>query len=182
MRYRVVIRAVLQQHDIGGVFCGRPAVGIRLGDRADDGEAVLLVCDFGDGLFFCLDIYDFRPVLGNVDNLDGKTAEKFRKGQYKIEAKLDLHGLKEKQAFEAVKDFILKAYLHKKRCVLIITGKGIKKDDEPWYEAKGVIREALPAWLNNAEIRPFILSMTPAKVEDGGSGAMYVLLKRQRNL
>ena len=120
--------------------------------------------------------------VGNVDNLDGKTAERFRKGQYPIEAKLDLHGLKEKEAFEAVKDFILKSYLHKKRCVLIITGKGIKKDDEPWYEAKGVIREALPTWLNNPEIRPFILSMTPAKVEDGGSGAMYVLLKRQRNL
>ena len=120
--------------------------------------------------------------VGNTDNIDGNTAEKFRKGQFQIEARLDLHGLKEKEAFEAVKDFVLTSYLHKKRCVLIITGKGIKKDDAPWYETKGVIREALPTWLNHAEIRPFILSMTAAKTEDGGSGAMYVLLKRQRNL
>ena len=120
--------------------------------------------------------------VGNTDNIDGNTAEKFRKGQLQIEAKLDLHGLKEKEAFESVKNFILNAYMQKKRCVLIITGKGIKKDNDPWYETKGVIREALPSWLNHPEIRPFILSMTSAKIEDGGSGAMYVLLKRQRNL
>ena len=66
------------------------------------------------------------------------------------------------------------------RCVLIITGKGVRKDDDPWYESKGVIKEALPSWLNHPDIRPFILSISYAKQEDGGSGAMYVLLKRQR--
>ncbi len=125
----------------------------------------------------------FTPLtVGNTDNLDGSTADKFRKGEFKIEARLDLHGRTEKEAFAAVADFIHNAYAQNKRCVLIITGKGIKQDDTPWYEAKGVIKEALPTWLNHAEIRPFILSMCQAKPEDGGSGAMYVLLKRQRSL
>lgn len=124
----------------------------------------------------------FKPLeIGDTKNLDGNTAEKFRKGQYKIEARLDLHGMTEKQAFAAVTDFILNCYKKQKRCLLIITGKGLTTDDVPWYEIKGVIKKAIPLWLNNPEIRPFILSVTPAKQEDGGSGAMYVLLKRKRN-
>ncbi len=120
--------------------------------------------------------------VGNTDNLDGATATRFRKGDLKIEARLDLHGRTEKEAFAAVEDFIHNAYAQNKRCVLIITGKGIRQENDPWYETKGIIKEALPAWLNHAEIRPFILSMCQAKPEDGGSGAMYVLLKRQRRL
>lgn len=120
--------------------------------------------------------------VGNMDNLDKNTAEKFRKGQFKIESRLDLHGRTEKEAFSAVGDFIRNSYVQGKRCVLIITGKGIKKEDDAWYEAKGIIREALPKWLNHADIRPFILGMSPALPADGGSGAMYVLLKRKRRL
>lgn len=120
--------------------------------------------------------------VGNMDNVDKNTAEKFKKGQFKIEARLDLHGRTEKEAFSAVGDFIRNSYVQGKRCILIITGKGIKKEDDAWYEAKGIIREALPKWLNHADIRPFILGMSPALPADGGSGAMYVLLKRKRLL
>lgn len=118
--------------------------------------------------------------IGDISNLDKNTAEKFTKGQFKIEARLDLHGFTEKEAFSAVVDFILNSYTQKQRCVLIITGKGIKNENDAWYEPKGVIKEALPVWLNSPEIRPFILSMSYAKQTDGGQGAMYVLLKRQR--
>ena len=118
--------------------------------------------------------------VGNTDNIDRNSAEKFTKGKYKIDARLDLHGQTEKQAFIAVENFIYNSYVNNYRCILIITGKGIKKDNDPWYKSKGIIKEALPSWLNHPEIRPFILSMTYAKQEDGGSGAMYVLLKRQR--
>ncbi len=118
--------------------------------------------------------------VGNLDNVDAKTGEKFRKGEFKIEARLDLHGRTEKEAFAAVTDFIQDSYRLKRRCVLIITGKGQKDGSMPWYETRGVIREALPSWLNLPEIRPFILSMSPATQADGGSGAMYVLLKRHR--
>lgn len=118
--------------------------------------------------------------VGNTDNLDKNTAEKFRKGQFKIEARLDLHGRTEKEAFSAVGDFIHNSYVCGRRCVLIITGKGLKNDNDAWYETKGIIREALPQWLNHVDIRPFVLSMSPALPADGGSGAMYVLLKRKR--
>lgn len=120
-------------------------------------------------------------ILGNTDNIDKNTATKFLKGDYTIDARLDLHGYTEKAAFAAVVDFIKDSYIKKKRCILIITGKGLKDDKKPWYEIKGVINQALIGWLNNPEIRPFILSVSQAKQSDGGSGAFYVLLKRQRN-
>ncbi len=120
--------------------------------------------------------------VGDTSNLDKNTAAKFRNGLFKIEARLDLHGQTEKQAYLAVLNFIRDSFALKRRCVLIITGKGLKKDDDYWYEPKGIIKEALPAWLNHDEIRPFILSICHAQVKDGGDGAMYILLKRQRTL
>ena len=119
-------------------------------------------------------------ILGNTDNIDKNTASKFVKGNYKIEGRLDLHSYTEKGAFAAVMEFIKDSYIKNKRCVLIITGKGLKDDNEPWYESKGVINQAFIGWLNNPEIRPFILSVSQAKQSDGGGGAFYLLLKRQR--
>lgn len=120
--------------------------------------------------------------LGNTDNIDRNTASKFVKGNYKIEARLDLHGYTEKGAYSAVLEFVKDSYIKNKRCVLIITGKGLRDDNKPWYETKGVINQALLGWLNNPEICPFILSVSQAKQSDGGSGAFYLLLKRQRKL
>ena len=132
----------------------------------------------GDGLY---NQNSFNQIdLGNTDNIDKNTASRFVKGNYKIEARIDLHGYTEKDAFLAVVDFIKNCYIQNKRCVLIITGKGIKKEDDPWYESKGVINQALLNWVNHPDIRPFILSIAQAKQSDGGSGEFYVLLKRQR--
>lgn len=119
----------------------------------------------------------------NVDefnNIDRRTAEKLRKGEFKIERRLDLHGLTEKEAFEAVGNFIRNAYLQNLRCVLVITGKGLNRDTDDWYTRKGILREAVPAWFNTLELRPLILAVCHATQEDGGAGALYVLLRRKR--
>ena len=117
-------------------------------------------------------------IIGDTANIDGNLADKFVKGQLKIEARLDLHGLNEKEAFAKVRDFIKACYHQGKRCVLIITGKGERLD--PWWESKGVIKQSFPRWLNHADIRPYLLSAAPAKQSDGGTGAFYCLLKRRR--
>lgn len=116
--------------------------------------------------------------VGKVADIDRNLAEKFTSGKLKIEARLDLHGLSEKQAFAKVCDFIALSYNMKRRCVLIVTGKGSNSGD--WWEAKGVIRKSFPQWLNHADIRPYLLSVAQAKQEDGGTGAFYCLLKRHR--
>lgn len=116
--------------------------------------------------------------IGDVADIDGNLAHQFITGKLKIEARLDLHGLTEAQAFERVKDFIRQSSDMGRRCVLIITGKG--NSSEVWWENKGVIRQSFAGWLNNPEIRPYLLSVAQATPRDGGSGAFYCLLKRRR--
>lgn len=116
--------------------------------------------------------------IGDMANIDRNLAEKLVAGKLKIEGRLDLHGLSEKQAFDKVREFIVDSYVAGKRCVLIITGKGLSK--EVWWESKGIIRQSFAQWLNNIEIRPYLLAATQATSRDGGTGAFYCLLKRQR--
>ncbi len=119
--------------------------------------------------------------IGTTDNIDRRTAEKFKRGEFAIEQTLDLHGYKEKDAYEKVVSFIKHAYLQKCRCVLIITGKGLHKEEEDWFEFRGILRNSVPQWLNTPELRPLILSFSYAQPADGGEGALYVLLRRKRH-
>jgi len=118
--------------------------------------------------------------IGTTDNIDRRTAEKFKRGEFAIEKTLDLHGYKEKDAYESVVSFIKQAYLQKCRCVLIITGKGLHKEEEDWFEVRGILRNSVPQWLNTPDLRPLILSFSYAQPADGGEGALYVLLRRKR--
>jgi DNA-nicking Smr family endonuclease len=111
-------------------------------------------------------------VTGRLPDMDKRTAERLSKGQMAIEGRLDLHGLTEAGAHSALIGFLATSRSMGRRCVLVITGKGV--------QGKGVIRQALPKWLNSAELRPLVLGISQAKQKDGGEGAFYVLLKRTR--
>ncbi len=130
------------------------------------------------------EVYSGAPLqplaLGNIDNIDRRTAEKFKRGEFAIERRLDLHGMTEKEAFAAVDEFVRKAYMQKCRCLLIVTGKGLNREDDAWYEKKGILKDCVPNWLNGPELRPLILSICYAQPEDGGTGAIYVLLRSRR--
>lgn len=107
--------------------------------------------------------------------MDGKKHERFRKGELPIEATLDLHGRNFSQAFQALERFILESAGLGRRVVLVITGKGLHPSETPQ-----TLREALPIWLNTANIRPFVVAFHKAQQKHGGSGAFYLLLKRSR--
>jgi len=114
-----------------------------------------------------------RP--GPTPGLDRRTEERFRRGQMSIDGRLDLHGMTQEQAHAALRRFILHAFERGARKVLVITGKGQRGSQE-----QGVLRRALPHWLNDPSLRQCILSFTTARPNHGGSGAFYVLLKRRR--
>jgi len=109
--------------------------------------------------------------------LDKRTDEKLRKGKMAIEATLDLHGLSQIKAYEALKTFIIRMYQAEKRCVLVITGKG---REDPLCAGKGVLKQKLPEWLGEEGLRGYVLQTHPARPAHGGSGALYVLLRRNR--
>ena len=99
----------------------------------------------------------------------------------KDEAELDLHGQTEKNAYDKVYNFINSAYASGKRCVIIITGKGLNDHgDEDIFASRGVLKNSVPNWLSSAEIRPMIMAYKHPSESKGGSGALYILLRRKR--
>lgn len=120
--------------------------------------------------------------IGTTDNIDRRTAQKFTRGEFKIERRLDLHGYTEKEAYDKVFEFVKTSYLQNCRCILIITGKGSlhREEDDDIFASRGILKDQVPNWLNSDELRPLILSFSYSKPADGGEGALYILLRRNR--
>ena len=113
-------------------------------------------------------------VLGDTANIDRRTADRFRRGDLPIEGRIDLHGMTQEQAHQALAGFIHRAWNEGRRCVLVITGKGGPR-------GVGVLRQMLPRWLAGTAMRPMVLAVRNAQLKDGGDGAFYVLIKRRRD-
>ncbi|MFQ5773801.1 MAG: Smr/MutS family protein [Kiloniellaceae bacterium] len=111
---------------------------------------------------------------GTVAGVDRRTAERLKRGQLPVEASLDLHGLTQVEAQRELAAFLAEAHAAGKRCVLVITGKGVTK------EAGGVLRAQVPRWLNLPPNRARVLAFAYAQPRHGGHGALYVLLRRRR--
>jgi len=111
---------------------------------------------------------------GSSAGLDRRNAERLNRGKMAIESTLDLHGMTQAQAHGALSRFILRSESRGLRCVLVITGKGLAK------ESGGVLRNQVPNWLNESGNRERIIAFNYAQQGHGGTGALYVLLKRRR--
>jgi DNA-nicking Smr family endonuclease len=111
---------------------------------------------------------------GLTPGLDRRTAQRLKKGDIPVEASLDLHGLTQEEAHRALVRFLARAAQAGRRCVLVVTGKGAKAGGE------GILRVSVPRWLNEPDLRAHVLAFVHAAPKDGGTGALYVLLKRRR--
>lgn len=123
-----------------------------------------------------------RPIElspGATPGLDRANAERLRRGDMPIEGRLDLHGLTQAQAHDALDGFLGLSHAIGRRCVLVITGKGSFGEESG--RGRGILRDLLPRWLNEAPNRTRVLAFTQAQPRHGGGGAFYVLLKRQRS-
>jgi DNA-nicking Smr family endonuclease len=104
--------------------------------------------------------------------LDRRSAERLRRGTLPIDARLDLHGMTQDEAHQALAVFLARGEAAGWRCVLVITGKGAR--------GGGVLRAAVPRWLNEWPNRQRLLAFAPGQPKDGGGGALYLLLRRAR--
>jgi DNA-nicking Smr family endonuclease len=113
-----------------------------------------------------------NEALYRSSGLSGRELRRLRRGQFAIEAHFDLHGLTSDEARVALAAFLDHAIAAERRCVRIIHGKGLGSAG-----GQSVLKPRIQRWLR---VRKDVLGFCSARPVDGGTGAMYVLLKRQR--
>jgi DNA-nicking Smr family endonuclease len=116
-----------------------------------------------------------RPKAQHVSHaLDDQTLNKLAKGRLPIEGRVDLHGMTQDEAYSLLLTFLHRAHAGDIRYVLVITGKGSSSGGD------GILRRSVPAWLSTPAFRPLVSSHDHAARNHGGSGALYVRLRRTR--
>ncbi|WNG28235.1 DNA mismatch repair protein MutS [Cystobacter fuscus] len=125
----------------------------------------------GQGEFDIAGSDDF--IEGAAPGLDVRLMRSLRRGDFVIQGQLDLHGKTRAQAQEAVDRFLTESHRARKRCVLIVHGRGLNSHDQI-----PVLKEWLRDWLGQKRIGKTVLAFASARPQDGGTGAVYVLLRR----
>ena len=113
--------------------------------------------------------------------LEKNTLKKIKKGKFKIQSKLDLHGFTLEESKEKVVEFIFKNYKYKKRLLLIITGKGKRLTVSEGWRGTGKLKKNVPMWLKSVQLSKYILWFDSASPENGGEGALMIYLKKSKN-
>ncbi len=97
-----------------------------------------------------------------------KVIRMLKRGQIRIEDQLDLHGMRVREAGEALQNFLSECSQRRLRCVRVIHGKGLRTGGS-------VLKENVATWLR---LRSDVVAFCSAAPDDGGTGAVYVLLKK----
>ena len=122
-----------------------------------------------------------EQVAGAPVQMDKKSFAKMKRGKLSPDARIDLHGLTIAQAHDRLIGFVLSAHSRGDRLVLVITGKGKRRDDTGPIPARiGALRHQVPHWLSQHPLKPIVLQVAQASQNHGGSGAYYVYLRRHR--
>ncbi len=112
---------------------------------------------------------------GSIKGLDSKILHKLKAGQYSPQAHLDLHGLTSEEAWDLLVEFIKENYMAGKRCLLVIPGRG---KNSPL--GRSVLREQIQNWLTRDPLKRVLLAFSTAQPRHGGSGALYLLLRKYK--
>jgi DNA-nicking Smr family endonuclease len=105
--------------------------------------------------------------------LETRLRQRLARGRAAVDDTLDLHGYRQDQAHRVLRDFLIRAQARGAKLVLVVTGKG-RTAAEP-----GVLRRAVPLWLEAPELRAVVVGFGEATATHGGSGALYVRLRRK---
>lgn len=114
-------------------------------------------------------------VEGYRVGLDPRLLSQLRRGEFAMQAHFDLHGMIQPDAKEALKGFIIGSVRRGLRSVLVVHGRGLRSPG-----GHPVLKHAASGWLSHGAIGGHVLAFTSARPSDGGAGAMYVLLRRER--
>jgi DNA-nicking Smr family endonuclease len=113
-----------------------------------------------------------RPALAPLDE---RTRRRLGRGLVSINDRIDLHGMHQERAFQALVSFLRKAQARGDRIVLVVTGKGRASEG-----GRGVLRASVPAWLARPDLRHLVVGWEEAGRRHGGAGALYIRVRRRR--
>ncbi|MGH7899008.1 MAG: Smr/MutS family protein [Candidatus Binatia bacterium] len=160
-----------RNHAAGRLPTPSPNASLR-----DDAEALAELSDLVAGIT-AFDVSDTdEHVEGMVIGLDPRIVRRLRAGEFASQAHFDLHGMTTDEAKTAVAEFVRRSWSAGLRCVLLIHGRGRNSPDQ-----RPVLKDALKRWLTRGDLGKLVLAFATARACDGGSGAMYVLLRRERS-
>ncbi len=117
--------------------------------------------------------------------LERRLKQKLSRGRMTADAAIDLHGLRQDEAYRALRAFLHRAQGDGATVVIVVTGKGGRPGvlgDATFGDGIGVLRRAVPLWLAMPELRLLVVGFEEAARHHGGSGALYVRLRRPRGL
>ena len=128
---------------------------------------------------------DWENFISKKEKLPNKDL-KFQKNTSLKTRSIDLHGYNLNQANKIIEDFINKSYLEKVNKLIVVTGKGLHSENEkdPYVSKDlSILKYSVPEFiLNNKNLMNIINEIQDAKIEDGGSGAFYIFLKKNKSI
>ena len=126
---------------------------------------------------------DWENFLSKNEKLPNKYIKLDKKIPLKIRS-IDLHGYTLEQANKSIENFIIKSYQEKINKLIVVTGKGIHSQNEkdPYVSKDlSILKYSVPEFIsNNKNLMKIIYEMKNAKIEDGGGGAFYIFLKKNK--
>jgi DNA-nicking Smr family endonuclease len=128
---------------------------------------------------------DWQDFISNNEKLPNKDLKNFKRKSLKIRS-IDLHGYTLEKANKIIEDFIYKSYSEKISKLIVVTGKGLHSQNEkdPYVSKDlSILKYSVPEFIsNNKSIMNIIHEIQDAKIEDGGSGAFYIFLKKNKSI
>ena len=124
---------------------------------------------------------DWLNFINSKEKVSNKDQHSEKKINFKIK-KIDLHGYTLDEANKTIENFIIQSFSEKVNKLVVITGKGLHSNNEndPYVSKNlGILKYSVPEYiLKNKSLMSVINEITDAKIEDGGSGAFYIYLKK----
>ena len=128
---------------------------------------------------------DWENFLSSDEKIPNKDFKYHKKTSLTIRS-IDLHGFTLEQANKTIEDFINKSYAEKVNKLIVVTGKGLNSQNEkdPYVSKDlSILKYSVPEFIsNNKNLVNIIYEIQDAKIEDGGSGAFYILLKKNKSI
>ncbi|HTJ10020.1 MAG TPA: Smr/MutS family protein [Candidatus Binataceae bacterium] len=142
---------------------------------SEDAEVLAQLSDLvsGAGTFELNETEEYTE--GTRLGLDPRLVTRLRRGEFAVQAHIDLHGKIQADAKLALEGFVVDSVRKGLRTVLVVHGRGLRSPG-----GMPVLKHAAAQWLSHGHMGGYVLAFATARPADGGAGAMYVLLRRDR--